>query len=390
MVRRSTSTTLPVNRRLPRSACEDRLDRIVVAPVGFIDGLPEAGSPWWWCAECPSASPRRRCAAPCRSRRSNRTRCRPCGCRAPSSSSSRRADDDHLVAARIDRGQRRRREIADRKRRHLRLGIGPAHGVGVDHRNAQMRRRHQRLHARCRRRSRSAITPRNLRPRCSSITSTARAISRLSTSRSWVTSGAPILETTATVVVVEHLRVHQVDPRAFAIEPAHVEQGVIGAAAASGAEDPGTDGQRFDVLGGELSHAATTCGGFILDQNGSSTWAAMLARRVGQHRDDATAVPARDRCGRKRTGRTPIVLAHFASATLTGTEPTPGTPSSIASPQPMRRTSSRAQQFIDGLRRVGRRRDQRRCNACTSSCRAAPAACGRSRWRRPARAARAA
>ena len=40
-----------------------------------------------------------------------------------------------------------RRKIADRKTRHLRLGIGPAHGIGIDHRNAEMRRRQQRLHA---------------------------------------------------------------------------------------------------------------------------------------------------------------------------------------------------------------------------------------------------
>src|SRR6266849_4953057 len=42
------------------------------------------------------------------------------------------------------------------------------------------------------------MTPRNRRPRYSCINSTALAVSRLSTSRSWLTSGAPMLETTAT------------------------------------------------------------------------------------------------------------------------------------------------------------------------------------------------
>ena len=40
-----------------------------------------------------------------------------------------------------------RRKIADGEARHLRLGIRPAHGVGIDHRNSEMRRRQQRLHA---------------------------------------------------------------------------------------------------------------------------------------------------------------------------------------------------------------------------------------------------
>jgi len=41
-------------------------------------------------------------------------------------------------------------------------------------------------------------------------------------------------------------RRHQLDPVPLGIEPAHVEEPEIGAAAAAGAEDPGADRQRFD------------------------------------------------------------------------------------------------------------------------------------------------
>ena len=56
------------------------------------------------------------------------------------------------------------------------------------------------------------------------------------------------------VIVLERLRVHQGYARALAIEPAHVDEPVIRAAAAAGAQDPGTDRQRFDIVGGDLFH----------------------------------------------------------------------------------------------------------------------------------------
>ena len=58
------------------------------------------------------------------------------------------------------------------------------------------------------------------------------------------------------VVVGERLRVHQAYRRPSRIEQAHVDQSVIRAAAATGAEDPRADSERFDVL----RSTARSCG----------------------------------------------------------------------------------------------------------------------------------
>ena len=60
---------------------------------------------------------------------------------------ARHLGDDRLDAARIVERAGIGAQIADRDAGHLRLGIGAAHRVGVDHRQAEMRRRHQRLDA---------------------------------------------------------------------------------------------------------------------------------------------------------------------------------------------------------------------------------------------------
>ena len=57
------------------------------------------------------------------------------------------------------------------------------------------------------------------------------------------------------VVVGEVRRVHELDAIAFTIEGAHVQQRQIGIAATAGAEDPGADGQRFDVVGRDIAQA---------------------------------------------------------------------------------------------------------------------------------------
>jgi hypothetical protein len=56
------------------------------------------------------------------------------------------------------------------------------------------------------------------------------------------------------IVVGEIVRLHQADSVPLGIESAHVEEPEIGAAAAARAEDPGSDGEGFDVVEGELSH----------------------------------------------------------------------------------------------------------------------------------------
>jgi hypothetical protein len=57
------------------------------------------------------------------------------------------------------------------------------------------------------------------------------------------------------VVVGEVGRIHQPHAMAVAIESPHVEQRQIGVAAATGAEDPGADSQRLDVVYRKLAQA---------------------------------------------------------------------------------------------------------------------------------------
>ncbi len=50
------------------------------------------------------------------------------------------------------------------------------------------------------------------------------------------------------VVVIEVEGGHQLDPMPLGIEPAHVEEAKIRAAAAAGAKDPGPDRKGFDIV----------------------------------------------------------------------------------------------------------------------------------------------
>ena len=80
------------------------------------------------------------------------------------------------------------------------------------------------------------------------------------------------------------------------------------------------------------------------------------------------------------------------SCTQTASDSTPGRASSVACAQPFSRTAaSAANKIVDRLRRVGRRRLQRRSDAARSPHRrrGAPAGRGRSRSRRPAAGRRA-
>ncbi len=99
----------------------------------------------------------------------------------------------------------------------------------------------------------SDMTARNFCPSNSCWISTARAMLRLSASRSCPTSGAPMFDTTAT---------QSSSPRSsgditrhsmpLGIKPAHVQEPEIRAAAAAGAENPRPDRQRLDVVEGDV------------------------------------------------------------------------------------------------------------------------------------------
>ena len=123
---------------------EHGLDRIEVAAVGLHHRLPEANALGGGAKNAPAlhfrAAPRRLAG------RRDRTEL---GADFPARPLHPfpigRTGDDDLVAAGVDRGERCRGEIADRKTRHLRFGIGAAHGVRIDHQHPEMGGGHQRL-----------------------------------------------------------------------------------------------------------------------------------------------------------------------------------------------------------------------------------------------------
>ena len=61
------------------------------------------------------------------------------------------------------------------------------------------------------------------------------------------------------VGVIEIEGRHQLDPVPLGIKPAHVEEPEIRAPPAAGAEDPGPDGKRFDVVQGDRGGHAARC-----------------------------------------------------------------------------------------------------------------------------------
>ena len=80
-----------------------------------------------------------------------------------------------------------------------------------------------------------------------------------------------------TIVIIKIQRRHQLHAIAFRVEPAQVEQAQIGAAAATGAENPGADGKRFDILKRNLGENR------LIHATSSSTAraAAAMARMTG-------------------------------------------------------------------------------------------------------------
>ncbi len=156
--------------------------------------------------------------------------------------------DDRLKAANVDGGQRTRHEVANGDRGHLRLRIGPAHHVRIDHRTLQVRRRHQRL---------DRIATADLQRHDPAEAISRVALHQVHSPRDGAAVGEALLPDQRRthvgnrgdpVVVGQLGRRHELDPVAFLVERPHVEQAEIGAAAAAGAEHPGADGQRFDVV----------------------------------------------------------------------------------------------------------------------------------------------
>jgi len=136
--------------------------------------------------------------------------------------------DDRLEAAHVDGGKRIGHEIADGDARHLRLGVGTAHHVGVDHGAHEMRGGHQRL---------DGIASPDLE-RHDAAEGTARVLLMSATARAiGAAVSQPFLPDKGRahvgdggdpVVVGELVRRHQADAMAIGVESAHVEETQVG------------------------------------------------------------------------------------------------------------------------------------------------------------------
>ena len=154
---------------------------------------------------------------------------------------------DDFVATHVVQAQRVHRQIANRKTRHLRLGVGTAHGIGIHHRDAHLRGHQQRL---------QAVTTADLHAHHGAELSAEILLhhGHGARGRGWVVQ-ALLADQRCThvrhhgdeVVVVQVHRVHQRDTAAVGIELAHVQVVEVGAATAAGAQDPSAYGQRFDL-----------------------------------------------------------------------------------------------------------------------------------------------
>ena len=118
----------------------------------------------------------------------------------------------------------------------------------VDHRALQVRRRHQRL---------DRIPAADLERHDPAEPVAGVALHQLDGARDGAAVGQALLADQRRahvrhggdpVVVGELGRRHELHAMALLVEGAHVQQPEIGAAAAAGAQHPGADGERFDVV----------------------------------------------------------------------------------------------------------------------------------------------
>jgi hypothetical protein len=139
----------------------------------------------------------------------------------------------------------------DGERGHLRFGERAAHAIAVDHRTIQQRGGHERL---------DRVAPADLerhdgaeRPAQVFLHHGDGAGDRVRVGEPLLADqrGAHVGDDRDIVVVGQIHRIHERDDGALAIELPHVEQGEIGTAATAGAENPGADGERFDLFGGD-------------------------------------------------------------------------------------------------------------------------------------------
>ena len=161
------------------------------------------------------------------------------------------ARDDDGVVAHVDQRQGIHLQIVDGERGHLRFGERAAHAVAVDHRTVQQRGGHEGL---------DGVAAADLERHDGAERPAEILLHHGDGARDRVRVGEALLtdqrrahvgDDGDVVVVGQIHRVHERDDGALAIEPPHVQERQVRAAAATGAENPGADRERFDLVGGD-------------------------------------------------------------------------------------------------------------------------------------------
>jgi hypothetical protein len=169
---------------------------------------------------------------------------------------ARHLGHDRLDAARVIEHAGIRAQVTDRDTRHLRFGVGAAHRIGIDHRETEMGRRHQWLDA-------IAATDFERHDRAKFLTE--QALLDLDGAGDVAAVGEALLADQRRPHIRDHRdpigvgdvkRRHQRDTVPLGIKPAHVQEPEIGTPATAGAENPGPDRQRLDIVECQFSHQA--------------------------------------------------------------------------------------------------------------------------------------
>ena len=253
VVRRAMSRILPVKSAGPRCHLQHRLDRIAVGPPGRLHGPAD---PDGLGRRAENGAVLHLAAGPGRlaGRRDGADLHADLAAQPLHPLPARRARDDHRVVADVGQGEGVHLEVVDGEAGHLGLGKRAPHAVGVHHRPVEHGRRHEGL---------DGVAAPDLERHHGAERSAQVLLHHgdgeghgLRIGEAFLTDegGAHVGDDGHQVVVGQLGGVHELAHHALPVEPAHVQEREIGAAAAPGAEDPGADGEALDLLGGDRPH----------------------------------------------------------------------------------------------------------------------------------------
>ncbi len=173
-----------------------------------------------------------------------------------------RAGDDDFVVADVGHRQRIHGQVVGGEARHLGFGIGSAHAVGVDHRQAGQGRHHEGL---------QAVAAADLqghhgaKARAAILLHHAHRLDReMRIGQAFLTDQrrAHARHHRHAVFVFQVHGVQQRNAVALLVQLAHVQQFLVGIAAAAGAQNPGAHGQGFHLFGGNDARSGVRACGY--------------------------------------------------------------------------------------------------------------------------------